>query len=91
MIDTCRLIYRHGSESDSSSGKARQFREWFPGMLTPDFTGSFEKSTSQLTSIFGDKTDWTLIGSSIGGLMGPTLGHWIPWSPWNPCARQYKN
>ena len=64
MLDTSRLIYLHGSESDSNSGKARQFREWFPGMLTPDFIGSFDKRTRQLSSILGDKTDWTLIGSS---------------------------
>jgi len=70
MINTGRLIYLHGSESDSNSGKARQFREWFPGMLTPDFIGSFDKRMSQLSSILGDKTDWTLIGSSYRGLMG---------------------
>lgn len=77
MINVRRLIYIHGSESDSNSGKARQFREWFPGMLTPDFTGSFDERMRQLTSILSDKTDWTLIGSSYGGLMGTvfTLDH----------------
>ena len=77
MIDTSRLIYLHGSESDSNSGKARQFREWFPGMLTPDFTGSFNERMSKLHSILADETDWTLIGSSFGGLMGTvfTLDH----------------
>jgi hypothetical protein len=64
MINTSRLISLHGSESDGTSGKARQFREWFSGMLTPDFIGSFDKRTRQLSSILGDKTDWTLIGSS---------------------------
>jgi|SRR5687767_10537916 len=77
MIDASRLIYLHGSESDSNSGKARQFREWFPGMLTPDFTGSFDERMGQLYSILEDKTDWTLIGSSYGGLMSAvfTLDH----------------
>ena len=77
MLDTSRLIYIHGSESDSNSGKARQFREWFPGMITPDFKGSFEERMSQLHSILSNKTDWTLIGSSYGGLMGTvfTLAH----------------
>ncbi len=70
MIDTSRLIYLHGLESDSNSGKARLFREWFPGMLTPDFKGAFEERMSQLLPILSDKTDWTLIGSSFGGLMG---------------------
>jgi len=77
MIDTNRLIYLHGRDSDSNSGKARQFREWFPGMLTPDFTGSLEARMSQLYPILSDKTDWTIIGSSFGGLMGAvfTLDH----------------
>ena len=77
MIDTSRLVYLHGSESDSNSGKARLFREWFPGMLTPDFTGSFDERMSQLHSNLADKTDWVLIGSSYGGLMGAvfTLDH----------------
>jgi len=73
MIDTSRLIYLHGLESDSNSGKARLFREWFPGMLTPNFKGSFEERMSQLYPILADKTDWTLIGSSFGGLMGATF------------------
>jgi pimeloyl-ACP methyl ester carboxylesterase len=75
MFNAKRFIYLHGSESDSNSGKARQFREWFPGMLTPDFKGSFGERMSQLDSILSDKTDWTLIGSSFGGLMGATFTH----------------
>lgn len=70
MIDTSRLIYLHGSESDSNSGKARQFREWFPDMLTPDFKGTFEARMEQLYSILGNERNWNIIGSSYGGLMG---------------------
>lgn len=69
-MDNNRLIYLHGLESDSNSGKARQFREWFPGMLTPDFKGSFEERMTQLQPILAVKEDWTIIGSSFGGLMG---------------------
>lgn len=69
-IDTSRLIYLHGLESTSNSGKARLFREWFPGMLTPDFTGSFNERMRQLRPIISDMTNWTIIGSSFGGLMG---------------------
>jgi len=77
MIDNSRLLYIHGSESDSNSGKARLFREWFPGMFTPDFTGSFEERMAQLHAILADVTGWTLIGSSYGGLLGTifTLDH----------------
>lgn len=69
-MDTRSLIYLHGSDSNSNSGKARLFREWFPGMLTPDFTGTFDERMTQLYSILSDKTGWTIIGSSYGGLMG---------------------
>lgn len=69
-MDNRRLIYLHGSESDSNSGKARQFREWFTGMLTPNFKGEFEERMTQLQPILAEKSDWTIIGSSYGGLMG---------------------
>ena len=69
MLVTSSILYIHGSDSDSTSGKARQFREWLPGMVTPDFKGSFDERMSQLYSITSNKTDWTLIGSSYGGLM----------------------
>lgn len=77
MIQNNRLVYLHGSDSDSNSGKARLFRDWFPSMLTPDFTGSFEERMAQLHKIISDQTDWTIIGSSYGGLMGVvfTLDH----------------
>jgi len=77
MVDPGRLIYIHGSESDSNSGKARQFREWFPGMITPDFKGSFGERMSQLQKVLSNQNGWTLIGSSYGGLMATifTLEH----------------
>lgn len=70
MIDHSKVIYLHGLESTSQSGKARQFAQKFPGMLTPDFSGSFEERMEQLHPILGDKKEWTIIGSSFGGLMG---------------------
>jgi hypothetical protein len=69
-LDISRLIYLHGLESSSQSGKARQFAEKFPGMITPDFTGSLEERMKQLKPIMGRKKNWTIIGSSFGGLMG---------------------
>jgi len=75
--DNSRIIYLHGLESSSQSGKARLFAQKFPGMLTPDFSGSFEERMQQLDPILGGKKDWTIIGSSFGGLMGGvfTLDH----------------
>jgi pimeloyl-ACP methyl ester carboxylesterase len=77
MIEPGRLIYVHGSESESNSGKARLFREWFPGLITPDFKGSFDERMSQLERTLSDQAGWTLIGSSYGGLMATifTLEH----------------
>jgi hypothetical protein len=69
-LDNSRIIYLHGLESSSQSGKAKQFAEKFPGMVTPDFTGSFEERMKQLKPILGRKKNWTIIGSSFGGLMG---------------------
>jgi len=69
-VDNSTLIYLHGLESDSTSGKARQFREWFPGMITPDFKGKFEERMVQLQPILAGGSEWTIIGSSFGGLMG---------------------
>jgi hypothetical protein len=69
-MDNTKIIYLHGLESTSQSGKARQFAEKFPGMVTPDFTGSFEERMKQLKPILGRKKNWTIIGSSFGGLMG---------------------
>ncbi len=69
-MDNTRIIYLHGSDSNSQSGKARQFAEKFPGMVTPDFTGDFDERMAQLKKIIGRKKSWTIIGSSLGGLMG---------------------
>ncbi len=69
-MDNSKLIYLHGLDSTSQSGKARQFAEKFPGMVTPDFTGSFEERMKQLKPILGRKKNWVIIGSSFGGLMG---------------------
>lgn len=70
MIDNSKIIYLHGLESTSQSGKARRFAQKYPGMVTPDFTGPLEERMEQLYPILGDEKDWTIIGSSFGGLMG---------------------
>ena len=76
-MDNSGIIYLHGLESTSQSGKARRFAQKFPGMITPDFTGLIEERMQQLYPILGDKKGWTIIGSSFGGLMAGifTLDH----------------
>jgi alpha-beta hydrolase superfamily lysophospholipase len=69
MLDPTQLLYIHGSDSSSQTYKAILLKEIFPGMLVPDFFGGLPERMEQLETILGAKTGWTLIGSSLGGLM----------------------
>ena len=70
MIDPSHILFIHGSSGDrSQTYKARLLREIFPGMLTPDFDGDLPERMKQLETILGTETGWTLVGSSLGGLM----------------------
>ncbi len=64
-----RLIYLHGLDSNSQTYKAALIRTIYPDMLVPDFVGSLEERMQQLYPILGSALGWTLIGSSLGGLM----------------------
>jgi pimeloyl-ACP methyl ester carboxylesterase len=69
MIDPSHILFIHGSDSSSQTYKAALLRGIFPGMLTPDFNGDLQERMKQLEAILGTETGWTLIGSSLGGLM----------------------
>ncbi|MCP4544073.1 MAG: alpha/beta hydrolase [Chloroflexi bacterium] len=64
------LIFIHGLEGSSQGFKATMLRGLFPHVLTPDFGGPLEERMTQLLPILADKSDWVIIGSSFGGLMG---------------------
>jgi pimeloyl-ACP methyl ester carboxylesterase len=64
-----KLILIHGLEGSSQGDKATLLRSIFPQMLTPDFRGPVEVRMELLYSLLGDATGWTIIGSSLGGLM----------------------
>jgi pimeloyl-ACP methyl ester carboxylesterase len=70
MFDPARLIFIHGSDSSGRTYKAAVLRRLFPGMLTPDFTGDLRRRMRQLETILGREKGWTIVGSSLGGLMG---------------------
>ena len=70
MFDPKHLIFLHGLESSSQSSKAVLLRGFFPDTVTPDLTGSLDERMKQLYPILGNKNNWTIIGSSFGGLMG---------------------
>lgn len=64
------MIFLHGLESSSQTYKASVIRNSFPELIVPDFTGPLEERMQALYPILGDTKDWTIIGSSFGGLMG---------------------
>jgi pimeloyl-ACP methyl ester carboxylesterase len=69
MVDPTHILYIHGSDSNSLTYKATLLRDIFHGMRIPDFVGGLPERMEQLEKILGAETDWTLVGSSLGGLM----------------------
>lgn len=63
------LIFLHGLEGSSQGVKATLLREQFPGILTPDFRGPLSERMDALGVIVVERSGWTMIGSSFGGLM----------------------
>ncbi len=62
-------IFIHGLESSSQGVKGKYFREKFPDMIIPDFTGSLENRMKKLRTLLKGKSNIKIIGSSYGGLM----------------------
>jgi pimeloyl-ACP methyl ester carboxylesterase len=69
-VDNKRLIFIHGLAGSSQGFKATLLRGLFPEILTPDFEDSLQARMTRLSSILSDQSDWIIIGSSMGGLMG---------------------
>lgn len=68
-MENNRLLFIHGSESNSQTYKAQVLRGLYPEILVPDFTGPLSVRMAQLEEILQEASGWTLIGSSLGGLM----------------------
>lgn len=62
-------IFIHGLESSNQGTKSVYFRERYPHMIIPHFTGSLYERMERLNLILADKTGIRLVGSSFGGLM----------------------
>ena len=62
-------IFLHGLDSSSQGTKGRYFKEKFPGMVVPDFSGSLSVRMEKLNEILSNESEITLVGSSYGGLM----------------------
>jgi len=67
--DPARILFIHGLMGSSKGVKATLLRGLYPGMLTPDFSGSLDERMAQLETLLAGKKDWQIIGSSLGGLM----------------------
>ena len=62
-------IFIHGLESSNQGTKSVFFREKYPDMAIPYFTGSLDERMRSLRSVLFQKTGVILVGSSFGGLM----------------------
>ena len=66
---TNRLLFNHGKDGSSQGFKAQFLRRRYPDLLAPDFPGDFWQRMAQLEQVIGATAGWTIIGSSLGGLM----------------------
>ena len=62
-------IFIHGLESSNKGAKSVFFREIFPDMIIPHFTGDLRERMEKLDIILSGKSNIRLVGSSFGGLM----------------------
>ena len=62
-------IFIHGLESSNQGTKSIYFRERYPDMIIPHFTGDLKERLDKLGEILSGKSDIRLVGSSFGGLM----------------------
>ena len=69
MKNEMTAIFLHGLDSSSQGTKGSWFRQNFPDMLLPDFTGSFSERLAKLQCITAGHEDLIMIGSSFGGMM----------------------
>ncbi|MFZ2359172.1 MAG: alpha/beta fold hydrolase [Anaerolineae bacterium] len=64
-----RLLFIHGKDGSSQGFKVQYLRRLYPDLLAPDFPGDFWQRMAQLETLIGDTAGWTMVGSSMGGLM----------------------
>jgi len=62
-------IFIHGLDSSNQGTKSVFFREKYPDIVIPYFTGSLDERMKSLRSVLFQKTGIILVGSSFGGLM----------------------
>jgi pimeloyl-ACP methyl ester carboxylesterase len=63
-------IFIHGLESSNQGTKSVFFRERYPDMVIPHFTGPLTERMDALNRVLSGRTGIRIVGSSFGGLMG---------------------
>lgn len=63
------LLFIHGLAGGGQGFKSIYLRKLYPDLVAPDFPGDVWERMARLNEIVGDTASWTLIGSSLGGLM----------------------
>jgi pimeloyl-ACP methyl ester carboxylesterase len=63
-------IFIHGLESSDKGTKSVFFKQKYPDMVVPNFSGGLPERMEKLEGILSGKTGIKLVGSSFGGLMG---------------------
>ena len=63
-------IFIHGLDSSNKGSKSIFFRQRYPEMIIPHFTGDLPERMAKLGNILAGRTGIRLVGSSFGGLMG---------------------
>jgi pimeloyl-ACP methyl ester carboxylesterase len=62
-------LFIHGRAGSSQGFKSIYLRKLYPDLVALDFPGDVWERMAKLHEVVGDTAGWTLIGSSLGGLM----------------------
>ncbi|MEE9612091.1 MAG: YqiA/YcfP family alpha/beta fold hydrolase, partial [Desulfatiglandales bacterium] len=62
-------IFIHGLESSNKGTKSVFFKQKFPDMIIPHFTGDLQERMGRLNEMLEGESGIRLVGSSFGGLM----------------------
>lgn len=62
-------IFLHGLEGSNLGTKSVFFRDRYPDMIIPNFTGNLWERMKDLGEILSGRSGISLVGSSFGGLM----------------------
>ena len=62
-------IFLHGLDSSNQGTKSVFFRERYPDMIIPNFTGDLQERMAKLEEILSGRSGIVFVGSSFGGLM----------------------